>query len=170
MILLPSAGIIDVSHCVQPRLVALAGNMMSTVSIVLCKHTRSKSHVPTPSTSHIHARSQNSLSYSLSVGHLCALKSPCLAVCIVAEVLVPLPGHTRTAIVSGRIHRSSLSGGMLSAAKDKCPEHPTLRAPLLEVGYKQGLVSGRFLLKQALGCLGTDTLPAVFHVKLHHSN
>lgn len=143
---------------------------MSTVSIVLCKHTRSKSHVPTPSTSHIHARSQNSLSYSLSVGHLCALKSPCLAVCIVAEVLVPLPGHTRTAIVSGRIHRSSLSGGMLSAAKDKCPEHPTLRAPLLEVGYKQGLVSGRFLLKQALGCLGTDTLPAVFHVKLHHSN
>lgn len=70
--------------------------------------------------------------------------------CIVAEV----QGHKRTPVVSGRIHRSSLLDGMLSAAKDKCPEHPTLRAPLLEAGYKRGLASGRFLLKHALGCLG----------------
>lgn len=78
---------------------------------------------------HTSMQGAKTLSYSLSVGHLCALKSPCLAVCIVAEVLVALPGHTRTAVVSGRIYRSSLLGGMLSAAKDKCPEHPTLRAP-----------------------------------------
>lgn len=50
----------------------------------LCEHTRSKSHfllcVPSSSTSHIHARNRCLLSYRLNVGHLCALKSPCLAV------------------------------------------------------------------------------------------
>lgn len=60
---------------------------------------------------HTSMQGAKTLSYSLSMGHLCALKSPCLAVCIVAEVQVALLGHTRTAVVSGRIHRSSLLDG-----------------------------------------------------------
>lgn len=40
-----------------------------------------------------------------------------------------LAGTHKDGHCSGRIHRGPLSDGMLSATKDKCGEHPHLRAP-----------------------------------------